>query len=223
MSQRSLAEFLTDHAPITGILIRAGGAKSPRSLARLWHDDSDTTPDGVVVVGGFDASDIAAWESHIDSVISDAGSPGPCKRVEVLAANGKAIASWQRTQALPPELGGKSDSLSAAIHAMALAMTGIIGEVRQLVVVQNTTIASLGEALVARDDRLYGALDAMTDAHREAANATLEAALMVVESTTSDPAPADTDNSHLTSVLSAVASNLGVPIPGLPGVTPTES
>ena len=217
---RDLSEFLTDHSPLVGVLIRAGGTKSPRTLARLWHDDNDNTPDGVIVVGGFAAEDVDAWVSRIEGVISDAGDPGPCRRVEVLSPAGKPMASWQRTDKGAAAAGGHTDPLAAALAAMSGAMTDVIREVRSLVAVQNQTIASLGEALVQRDDRLYGALDAMTDAHREAANTTLEAALMVVESTTADAAAPAADNGHLTAVLGAVAQNLGIPIPPMPGVTP---
>ena len=219
MARRSRAPFLAYHVPICGLIVRAGDPKNPRHIGRVIPEDPVDGEKGDALDPG-----VVALESQIDQLLADAGHPGPCVRLELLAdpARSSVVATWQHTRKSGQEGRAALQGEGGAAAVMAESVASILNAAGSLVQTQNACIEQLSQALVARDERLYGALDGMTEAHRTAANATLDAALMVVEGSivAEDGEPLPVDTGPLNQLLQGVAQHLGIDISGGPSPAP---
>jgi hypothetical protein len=226
---RSRSDFLTAHAPICGVLIRAGTSKSPRVIGRLWHEDAGSAPAGAVVLSSsvLDQGDVSGWEREIDLVVSDANEDGPCVRLELLDPAGRPSVTWQASRKTVASISPSSemDSNAQALAVMAAGYADLVQRCGEFVAVQTRAHEALGQTFAASLDRLMSLCADVVEAHSQAAETTLESAMMVVEGT-GDTGPA-TDQTAMWGLLSKIAGNMGIPVPDLsdfePPPAPTSS
>jgi hypothetical protein len=221
---RSRSEFLSAHVPLSGVLIRAGTSKSPRVIGRLWHENAGAAPAGAVVLSSevLDPDDVSGWEREIDLVVSDAAEEGPCVRLELLDPAGRPSVTWQASRkTAAAQLAQAGDPHAQALAVMAAGYSDLVGKCGEFVAVQTKAHEALGETFAATLDRMMALCADVVEAHSQAAETTLESAMMVVEGTT-DTGPA-TDQSAMWGLLSKIAGNMGIAVPDFSGLDDTPA
>ena len=211
---RSRSDFLKSHVPISGILIRAGTSKSPRVVGRLWHEDAGSAPSGAVVLSSsvLDQADVEGWEREIEMIVSDSGETGPCVRLELLDSTGRPSVTWQTSKGgLGASLASSDDPQAQAVAIMAAGYADLLHRAGEFVSVQTRAHEALGNTFAETLDRMMQLCADVVEAHSQAAETTLQSAMMVVEGT--GETGEATDQSAMWGVLQSIATNMGIPIP----------
>ena len=138
-------------------------------------------------------------------------------RLELLDPAGRPSVTWQASRkASGAQLAAQgADPHAQALAVMAAGYADLVAKCGEFVAVQTKAHEALGETFAATLDRMMSLCADVVEAHSQAAETTLQSAMMVVEGTTDD-APA-TDQSAMWGLLSQIAGNLGVPVPDLSG------